>query len=102
MDELFPERRVSTTTIRLSDELKARIVAAAKREGISAHNFMLEAVAEKADLAERRTNLDAEADRRYARILETGETIAWEDMRKYLEDRVAGRPARRPEPHKLA
>lgn len=91
---------MSTTTIRLTDELKARVARAAKREGVSAHNFMLEAVSEKTEQAERRADLDAEAERRYARIVATGKTIPWEEMRKYLEDRIAGRPARRPAPRK--
>src|SRR3546814_4125412 len=46
-----PEYTMSTTTIRLPDELKARIAEAAKRAGTTSHNFILEAIAEKADLA---------------------------------------------------
>ena len=38
-----------TTTIRLSDELKARVASAAERAGTSPHNFILEAIAEKAE-----------------------------------------------------
>lgn len=87
---------MSTTTIRLPDELKGRIAAAAKRAGTTPHNFIVEAIAEKADQAELRTDFEAEAERRYARIVESGQTIAWEDMRTYLQDRLAGKPARRP------
>lgn len=92
---------MSTTTIRLPDELKARVAEAAQQAGTTSHNFILEAIAEKADSAERRADLDEEAERRYARIVATGETIPWEEMRKYLENRIAGRPARRPTPRKL-
>src|SRR3546814_20149299 len=42
-----PEYTMSTTTIRLPDELKARIAEAAKRAGTTSHNFILEAIAEK-------------------------------------------------------
>lgn len=93
---------MSTTTIRLSEELKSRIAAAARRAGTTPHNFILEAIAEKADLAERRADLDAVADARYAGIVASGKTIAWDDMRTYLEDRLAGQPARRPVARKLA
>jgi len=92
---------MSTTTIRLPDELKSRIAAAAKRAGTTPHNFIVEAIAEKADQAELRTDFEAEAERRYARIVESGQTIAWEDMRAYLQDRVAGKPARRPTARRL-
>lgn len=76
---------MSTTTIRLPDALKARVAIAAKRAGMTSHGFILDAVAEKADLAERRADFDAEVERRYARIIGTGETIPWAKMRGYLE-----------------
>ncbi|NCT87817.1 CopG family transcriptional regulator [Stenotrophomonas acidaminiphila] len=40
-----------TTTIRLPDELKARIAEMAKETGMTPHGFILEAIAEKAALA---------------------------------------------------
>lgn len=93
---------MSTTTIRLPDELKARIAEAAKQAGTTSHNFILEAIAEKADLAERRADFEAVAEQRYARIVASGKTIHWDDMRGYLEDRIAGKAARRPTARKLA
>lgn len=93
---------MSTTTIRLPDELKTRVAAAAKRGGTTPHNFILEAIAEKADLAERRADFDAVAEQRYAGIVASGKTIAWDDMRGYLEKRMAGKPAKRPAARKLA
>ena len=93
---------MSTTTIRLPDALKARIAEAAERAGTTSHNFILEAIAEKADLAERRAAFDAEAEARYARIAESGKTIGWDDMRAYLQARVTGKVKRRPPARKLA
>jgi predicted transcriptional regulator len=95
------ELPMSTTTIRLSDELKARVAAAAKAGGTTPHNFILEAIAEKAEQEERRADFVDEAQRRYAAIVATGKTIPWADMRAYLEDRVAGKPIRRPAARKL-
>jgi predicted transcriptional regulator len=93
---------MSTTTIRLPEDLKARVAAAAKRAGKTSHSFILEAVAEKAEQEERRGEFDDLADKRFAQIVETGKTIPWSEMRKYLEDRLAGKTPRRPTPRKFA
>ncbi|MGQ5242383.1 hypothetical protein, partial [Xanthomonas arboricola] len=42
------------------------------------------------------------AEQRYAGIVASGKTIAWDDMRGYLEKRMAGEPAKRPTARKLA
>ncbi len=86
----------TTTTIRLPEELKARIANAAERAGKTTHSFILEAIAEKAELEEQRADFDAEANARFARIVESGRTIPWTDMRHYLEERLAGTQIPRP------
>jgi len=91
-----------TTTIRLSEDLKARVTDAAKRAGTTSHNFILEAIAEKAEQAERRDAFHALADARYAQFIADGKTIPWNEMRSYLEARLAGKAATRPAPRKLA
>lgn len=93
---------MTTTTIRLPDALKSRVAAAAKQMGTTPHGFILEAIAEKAELAERCAGFDAEAEQRYARIVATGKTIPWDTMRDYLEGKAAGKATRRPSPRKLA
>lgn len=42
------------------------------------------------------------ADRRFACILASGETIPWNEMRGYLEDHLAGRITKRPAARKPA
>ncbi len=93
---------MSTTTIRLPEDLKARVTVAAKRAGTTAHNFILEAIAEKADQAERRDAFHALADARYAQFIADGKTIPWDEMRSYLEARLAGKATTRPVARKLA
>lgn len=93
---------MSTTTIRLPEGLKARVAAAAKRAGTTAHGFILEAIAEKTDEEERRSEFHGVAEKRYAAIVATGKTIPWSEMRTYLAGRVAGKKARRPSAKKLA
>lgn len=92
---------MGTTTIRLTDELKSRIARAAKRSGTTSHNFILEAIAEKTDSAERRAEFHALADQRYAQFLESGKSIPWEDVRDYLKARLAGKSTKRPVARKL-
>ena len=93
---------MSTTTIRLPKDLKARIAAAAERAGTTPHGFILEAIAEKADQAERRADFHEVAEGRYSELLASGKTISWEKMRGYLEARVAGKRVARPRARKPA
>lgn len=66
---------MSTTTLRLPDDLRARIAQAA---------------------------FEAVADERYARILESGKILDWQDVRGYLQARTAGHAAVRPSADKKA
>lgn len=93
---------MSTTTIRLPEKLKKRIARAAETAGTSSHAFILEAIEESVDAAERRNEFYELAERRYAGIAESGKTIPWNEMRSYLLDRVSGKNTSRPRPKKLA
>ncbi len=91
-----------TTTIRLSDKLKARVAEAAARAGTSSHSFIIDAIAARTELEEQRRDLEEVAERRYAKLAASGQSIPWSEMRGYLEARVAGVKAKRPAPRKLA
>jgi predicted transcriptional regulator len=91
-----------TTTIRLPEDLKERIARAAERAGTSSHALILDAIAEWVDAEERRNDFLDTAEQRYAGIVATGKTIPWQEMRTYLENRVAGKKTARPAPRKLA
>jgi predicted transcriptional regulator len=93
---------MSTTTIRLPDDLKARIAAAAGRAGKTPHALILEAIAEKADEAERRSEFHALAQARFAAIAASGKSIPWSESRTYLQARAEGKRPRRPVARKLA
>lgn len=93
---------MTTTTIRMPEDLKARVAAAAKRAGTTAHGFILEAITEKAEQESLRANFDAVAEDRYARIVATGRTIPWQEMHSYLKGRLAGKAVKRPTARKLA
>ncbi|MDQ2987663.1 MAG: hypothetical protein M3R60_01005 [Pseudomonadota bacterium] len=47
--------------------------------------------ASELELQELRADFDVEADERFAKVLSSGETIRWSDMRQYLSDRLAGK-----------
>lgn len=53
------EGLMATTTIRLPDDLKARIARAAERSGKTTHSLILEAIAEKAEQEEQRADFYA-------------------------------------------
>lgn len=93
---------MSTTTIRLPQDLKDRIARAAERAGTTAHSFILEAIAEKAEQEERREEFQTTAERRYAEIVASGKTVPWKEMRRYLECRLARNKVARPKPRTLA
>ncbi len=76
---------MSTTTIRLDADLKARVAALAERRGQSAHAYLLEAIENAVATAEAEASLQRVADERWARIAEGGPTVAWDDARTWLQ-----------------
>jgi predicted transcriptional regulator len=92
---------MSTTTVRLSEELKSRVARAAAEAGTTAHAFIVEAIAEKTDMMERRAGFHAQAEERMARFAASGKAVAWDDMRRYLRARAAGKKPARPKARKL-
>ena len=93
---------MTTTTIRLPQDLKERVAVAAERAGTTAHNFIVSAIAEKAEQAERQADFHGVAEQRYAAIIASGKTISWNDMRSHLEARLTGKSGPRPRARKLA
>ena len=92
---------MSTTTIRIPDDLKARVADAAERAGTTSHSFILEAIKEKAEQAERFADFQDVAKTRFAALVASGKTIPWEKMRQYLEERIEKKPAKRPRAKRL-
>ena len=86
---------MSTTTLRIEPSLRQRITQLAQALDQTPHNFMLQALAEKADEAEWKLSMQREAhDRDLA--LQAGEPgIEWHEMRAYLNGRLAELPAKK-------
>ena len=79
---------MATTTLRIEPALRARITQLAQALNQTPHNFMLEALAEKADEAEWKLSMQREARQRDA-ALQAGEPgMAWHEMQTYLRARL--------------
>ena len=92
---------MSTITIRLPYDLKARLSRVAKKLGSSSHALILDTISERIEAEERRSAFLATAEKRHAKLVESGETISWEEMKLYLKDRMSGKKVNRPNPRKL-
>ena len=92
---------MSTTTIRIEDDLKARVAVAAERAGKTAHAFIVEAIRQTVEQAELDDEFHRIADGRWAKLLSTGKTVAWDDAKAYLEARALGQRVRKPTARKL-
>jgi len=86
----------TTTTIRIDDDLKARIAAAAERAGKTAHAFILDAIAQTVEQDELDAAFHRVADERWAKVLATGKTVPWADAKSWLDARSRGENPSRP------
>jgi predicted transcriptional regulator len=79
---------MSTTTLRIDDKLRERIARLAQALDQTPHNFMVEALAQKADEAEWRMAMQLDAHQR-DQALQAGEPgVEWHEMRTYLQERL--------------
>lgn len=85
-----------TTTIRIEDELKVRVAAAAQRAGKTAHAFILDAIARTVEQVEQDEAFHGIADERWEKLLATGKTVSWDEARAWLEMRARGERSRKP------
>jgi predicted transcriptional regulator len=85
-----------TTTIRLDDELKARVAATAERHGKTPHAFIVEAIASVVEQAETEAAFHRLADDRWAEIVQTKKSVPWSEAKAYLEARARGEKVKRP------
>jgi predicted transcriptional regulator len=92
---------MSTTTLRLPAELKARIDALAEQAGDSAHAFMIKTLDEATGRLERQREFHAEAQRRLDHMDETGEYLTLDDVRAYASALVRDESPARPAPRKM-
>ncbi len=88
----------ATTTLKLPEELKARIASAAQATGRTPHGFMVEALEAQARLAEMRQSFVNDAIASAAEVDAGGALYAMEDVQAYILERTAGKAVKRPKP----
>lgn len=87
---------MSTTSLKLSEELKQRVVTAAGKLGISTHAFMVDAIRQAADEAEQRAQFVAEALAARADMQKSGLGYEAADVRSYLRERLTNPKSEKP------
>lgn len=87
-----------TTTLKLTDDLKARIAPLAAAEGVSAHAWMVSALSIQAELAERRQSFLQDALAAAEEVDSGGDVFAADDVHSYLRAKFARRASKRPTP----
>jgi predicted transcriptional regulator len=87
-----------TTTLKLSDKLKARIARLAKATGRTAHSLMVEALEREVAREERMKTFVSEALASKANIEAGGAVYRAEDVHAWLERLARDRKAARPRP----
>lgn len=92
---------MSKNTLRLDDELKAGVALAAARAGKTPHAFTLDAIARHVEQADHDSEFQRLADARWAKVLATAETVAWDEVKAYLQSRARGERSTRPSARKF-
>jgi len=88
----------STTTLKLSPELKSRVAALAKKTGCSAHSLMLEAIERHTEREERMREFVKEALAADRAMDSGGAVYAADDVHAWIERLARGKNAARPKP----
>jgi len=87
---------MTTTSLKLSDDLKQRAIAAAEKQGVSPHAFMVQAIESAATAAERRAGFVSEAQTARGKMLRTGKGFDASEVHSYLKARIAGNNPAKP------
>ncbi|MCF8173874.1 MAG: ribbon-helix-helix domain-containing protein [Burkholderiaceae bacterium] len=87
---------MSTTSLKLSDELKQRATAAAEKKGVSPHAFMVHAIEQAATAAEQRASFVSEAQAAREHMLTTGKGYDASEVHSYLKARISGKKSVKP------
>lgn len=88
---------MSTTSLKLPDEVKQLAANAAQELGISTHAFMVEAIRQAAHAAQQRSQFVAQAVAARAEMQHNGTGYGADDVRTYLRKRLTEPGAPRPD-----
>jgi predicted transcriptional regulator len=91
----------STTSLKLSDELKEKIGKLAEGVAQTPHAYMVDAIARKVERDEKRQDFINAALASAAETKRTGIAYAHDDVWDYILKKARGQKARKPKPIKL-
>ncbi|SFL94226.1 hypothetical protein [Variovorax sp. OV329] len=87
---------MSTTSLKLPEEIKQLAADAAAQQGITPHAFMVDAIRSAALAARQRAAFAAEAVASRQQVMESGKTYGASEVQDYLRARAQGKPAAKP------
>ena len=87
---------MTTTSLKLPDELKLRAAEIAKAQGQSTHAWLVDAVRRAADQSERRAEFVASAATARSAALASGTGYSADDVQHYIRQKVGGNNVARP------
>ena len=87
---------MSTTSLKLPDDIKRLAAAAAKERGVTPHAFMVEAIRSAAVAAQLRAEFVADAQAARAQALKSGKAFPASEVHAYLRARIRGLKAPKP------
>lgn len=87
---------MSTTSLKLPEDLKQRAASAAQDLGLSTHAFMVEAIRQATEQTEIRAQFVEEALAARSEMLESGAGYEANEVRAYLRQRLRDKDTPRP------
>ncbi len=87
---------MSTTSLKLPEDIKQLAVAAAKNQGVTPHAFMVDAIRAAAVAAEKRAAFIADAVASRAETLKSGKGHSAADVHAYIRARAQGKAVSKP------
>lgn len=91
----------TTTSLKLPDELKEKVAALAEGVAQTPHAYMVEAIAERVARDEKRREFLRSALDSEEHFKRTGIAYAYDDVRRYILMKAAGKKARKPKPPRV-
>lgn len=87
---------MTTTSLKLPDDLKKRAANAAHELGMSPHAFMVSAIEQAAVATEQRAQFMAEARSAREEMIDTRQGLDADEVHAYLKAKVAGKKVAKP------
>jgi len=87
---------MSTTSLKLPDDIKRLAAAAAKEQGVTPHAFMVDAIRTAAVAAKLRAEFVADAEAARSQAMKSGKAFPASDVHAHLRARVRGLKAPKP------